>query len=141
MQGVSKTARQTAQPRTTETTKQHTHYKSYVATNQTTPNQAGSEINDLWGMFIVNTVSDQANCCIIVELFIKKLLTTKHDPRHWSLSNYFFSNMATAIIRFKALILKHAVINLQRRTSETLGRSPSNSLLQTPEIKATTDSS
>ena len=91
-------------------------------------------------MFIVNTVSDQANCCIIVELFIKKLLTTKHNPRHWSLSNYF-SNMATAIIRFKALILKHAVINLQRRTSETLGRSPSNSLLQTPEIKATTDSS
>ena len=43
-----------ALPRTTKTTK-HTHY---VDTDQVTPDQAGSEINDLWGMFTVNTVSD-----------------------------------------------------------------------------------
>ena len=120
---------------------QNSTLTSYVATDQTTPDQAGFEINDVWGMFIVNTVSDQANCSIIVELFIKKLQTTKHDPRHRSHSNYFFSNMATAIIRLKALILKHAAINLHRKTSETSVRGPSNNLLQTPEIKAITDSS
>ena len=46
---------------------QNTHY---VDTDQATPDQAGSEINDLWGMFTVNTVSDQPSSCISVKLFI-----------------------------------------------------------------------
>ena len=61
MQGIFKTTRQ-AQPRTTKTTN-HTHYAD---TYQATPDQAGSEINDLWDMF----TGDQPNSCIIVELFI-----------------------------------------------------------------------
>ena len=47
-------------PAQSKTTK-HTHY---VNTDQATPDQAGSEINHLWGMFTVNTVSDQPSTCI-----------------------------------------------------------------------------
>ena len=56
-----------AQPRTTKGTRQHAHF---VDTNQATPDQAGCEINDLWGMFTVNTVKDHPNSCIMVELLI-----------------------------------------------------------------------
>ena len=56
-----------AQPRTTKGTRQHT---SFVDTDQATPDQAGCEINDLWGMFKVNTVNDHPNSCIMVELLI-----------------------------------------------------------------------
>ena len=43
------------QLRTTKGTRQHIHF---VDTNQATPDQAGGEINDLWGMFTVNTVKN-----------------------------------------------------------------------------------
>ena len=54
-------------PRATKATRQHAHF---VDTDQTTPDQTGSDINDMWGMFTVNTVDDQPSSCIIVELLI-----------------------------------------------------------------------
>ena len=41
--------------------------------DQTTPDQTGSNINDMWGMFTVNSVDDQPNSCIIVELLINEI--------------------------------------------------------------------
>lgn len=54
-------------PRATKATRQHAHF---VDTDQTTPDQTDSDINDMWGMFTVNKVENQPNSCVTVELLI-----------------------------------------------------------------------
>ena len=54
-------------PKATKSTRQHVHF---VDNDQTTPDQADSEVNDLWRMFTVNTLDGQSDSSINVELLI-----------------------------------------------------------------------
>ena len=56
-------------PKATKSTRQHAHF---VDNEQTTPDQADSEVNDLWGMFTVNTLNGQSDSSINVELLINR---------------------------------------------------------------------
>ena len=54
-------------PRRTKSTRQHANF---VDNNQTTPDQTDAETTDLRGMFTINSVNNQPNNCINVELLI-----------------------------------------------------------------------
>ena len=54
-------------PRKTKSTRQHAHF---VENNQTTPDQTDSDTCDLWGMFTINSLNNQPDSCINVELLI-----------------------------------------------------------------------
>lgn len=56
-----------AQPPPSKSTRQHTHF---VENNQTTPDQIDSDTCDLWGMFTINSLNNQPDSCINVELLI-----------------------------------------------------------------------